>query len=171
MEYIDVIKARRSIRKYTDELVSDQLVMHILETAILAPSAKNRQPWYFKKLEKNEIIKISELLFKRRKKEDISIEMTAKIISEINCLILVCTENDAENINDILSLGACIEHICLTATDVGLGSLWIGHILKVEDEIKKLLNLDKKIVAAVALGYPNQFPNPRPRKSLEEVLL
>lgn len=172
MEYNDVIKARRSIRKYTNELVSEELVMHILEMAILAPSAKNRQPWLFKILTRDEIIKISELLFEKKSKEDVSFEITAKIISELNCLILVCADEEYINdINNILSLGACIEHICLTATDVGLGSLWIGYILKAEKEIKEYLNLDKKIISAVALGYPNQFPNPRPRKPLVDVLL
>ena len=75
-----------------------------------------------------------------------------------------------DDVMDIQSVGACIENMILRATDLGIGSLWVGYIVKLEKELQKLFNKDKKLIAGVALGYTDTNPKERPRKTLEEVL-
>ena len=47
MDAMDVLFSRRSIRKYTTEAVSEEVLREILEAAMSAPSAGNQQPWHF----------------------------------------------------------------------------------------------------------------------------
>ena len=53
----------------------------------------------------------------------------------------------------------------LEATELNIGSLWIGHILECEKEIKQLFYEKRKVACALALGYTEKFPSPRPRKA------
>jgi nitroreductase len=72
---------------------------------------------------------------------------------------------------DMISVGACIENMLLSATSLNLGSLWIGSITNFEEEISSLLNINNlHLISAIALGYKNEEPSPRPRKLLDEVL-
>ena len=57
----------------------------------------------------------------------------------------------------------------LKATDLNISSLWIGYTLKIEEELKELLNTDKTLIATLALGYSDAKPKPRPRKELDSV--
>ena len=58
----------------------------------------------------------------------------------------------------------------LAAQDFELGTLWICDIFHCDKEICSWLNRKDELVAAVAIGYPNQSPYPRPRKLSEEVI-
>jgi nitroreductase len=73
--------------------------------------------------------------------------------------------------NDILSMGASIEHILLSATNEGLGSLWLGVITEFEKELNTYLNInDKKLVSGIILGYKNDEPANIIRKEFEDVV-
>lgn len=183
MELKEAIEERRSIRKYLDKPVPKELVEDLIECARLAPSAKNRQPWKFVIVQGEMIIKISDMMIEREEQSQTNSEMqiykckssviqTAKIMKEAPILILVLKEyNEGWNIGDNLSIGGAIEHICLRATDLGLGSLWIRYIVYTQKEIAKLIgHEDMELISAISIGYPNQNPTPRPRKKLEEVL-
>ena len=141
MELKETIKNRRSIRKYKNTEISKEIIEDLIDCARLAPSAKNRQPWKFVivtntiknqianiMLEKENSSKIS--LERQIYNDNSSVEATAKIIKEVPILILVLKEyEDNWIIGDSLSIGGAIEHICLRATDLGLGSLWIRDIV------------------------------------------
>ena len=100
-----------------------------------------------------------------------SIPSTARAISQAPVLILVYKEKDNNWLDsDFLSIGACVENMCLMATNLGLGSLWIKDICYVEKDISKLLNIDKELSCAVILGRPNQEPKMRPRKELKDIV-
>ncbi len=73
---------------------------------------------------------------------------------------------------DLLELmdGASIQNLLLAATDKGIGSLWICDIYFAYPELSAWLGEEGQLVAAVALGYPEESPAPRPRKPLEEIL-
>ena len=58
----------------------------------------------------------------------------------------------------------------LTATEKGIGSLWICDIYFVYAELCQWLNSEGELVAAIAFGYPDEFPEERPRKSVEDVV-
>ena len=170
MSFDDVVGSRRSIRKYTSEVVSDDDIRKILECGILAPSAKNGQPWRVKVVSGDLKDKVACFLESKKSDDDISILHTAGVIREANKLILVFIIDDYDK-NDVLSIGAFIENMCLKATDVGLGSLWIANTDKVNDLIKDYFGVSMDLISCVAIGYKNQDPHQRPRMSLEEIVL
>ena len=103
-----------------------------------------------------------------------SISFTANVIKEAKELILVLYKdnNSLEYEMDLLSIGAAIENMCLEAESLSLSTLWIGDINPTNDEICNELDIkDCRIISAVAIGYKNQEPKPRPRKSMDEILI
>ena len=70
---------------------------------------------------------------------------------------------------DTQSIGAAIQTMLLGAQSMGLGSLWICDVLFAVDEISSYVESSDELVAAVALGYPAEQPNPRPRRSLAKL--
>ena len=180
MKTIKAIEKRRSIRKYKDKTVKKEKVEDILNAGRLAPSAKNRQPWYFVVVDKETKNKIGNIMtdLKMKEKEEgdytysSSVGFTGEIIKKADVMILVYTKEDEHYlISDTLSLGAAIENMLLRATELSLGSLWVRDTTHAEKEINKLLNIkDKKLSSAVLLGYKDQNPNPRPRKDLKEIV-
>lgn len=175
MELKETIKNRRSIRKYKNIDVPDELIYELIECARLAPSAKNRQPWKFLILKNDIKNQIADIMIEKQKnsKNCISnVNLTTKIIKEAPVLILVLKQYDDNWITgDSLSIGAAIEHICLRATDLGLGSLWIRDVVFTKKEIVKLVGYENmELISAISIGYPDESPKQRPRKKLNEIL-
>ena len=85
-------------------------------------------------------------------------------------IILVYSEKDDLTNNDILSIGSSIEHICLSATNINIGSLWLGAIVDLDEVISKEFNIDMKLVSALALGYSDEVAPNISRKNIEEIL-
>lgn len=147
MDTFELIKTRRSIRKFTDKTVSDEIIDRIIEAGSWAPSGLNNQPWKFA------VIKDSGL------KTKIS-EFThySKIVLSANVLIPVFLDNDAsyDRIKDCQAIGACIQNMLLYIHSAGLGAVWLGEILKSKDNVLKLVEGDKnfELMAVIALGYP-----------------
>lgn len=166
MELGKVIEDRRSIRSFNDKVLAKDIIVDILNYAILAPSAKNRQPWYFVVVEdQNKKEYIADLLEQKSSDE---VKMTCNVMRECSTLVLVFADIE-DMIMDVVSVGASIENMILRARDLDVASLWIGFILKIEKELKKEFNLNKRLVSCIALGYTDHFPSKRPRKTLFEV--
>lgn len=183
MELNDAIKNRRSIRKYKNIDIPNDIIEDLIDSARLAPSAKNRQPWEFMIIKGRVKNKIADIMIKQLKKSKVSLERksynanssvkaTAYIMKEAPILILVFKPNeDNWIIGDSLSIGAAIEHICLRATDLELGSLWIRDIVYTQKEIAKLVGKDDmELISAISIGYADENPKHRPRKKLNEIL-
>ncbi|MFT9494523.1 MULTISPECIES: nitroreductase family protein [Thermotaleaceae] len=183
MDTIKVIEERRSIRKFQNKIVPKEIIEQLLELATKAPSGKNRQPWRFIVLQnkmKNELVNVMEnvaSLYKKQNKPTGSFELSINSINEASAVVLVLNafSNFEEDYNhnrlltDTQSIGAAIQTMLLAAQDFGLGTLWICDIFYCDKEICSWLNCKDELVAAVAIGYPNQSPYPRPRKLLQEV--
>lgn len=183
MEFNEVIAGRRSIRKFSDADVENEKIYRLLDAARLAPSAKNRQPWRFGILRGAAKDRIAEMMLLQCRREvdtemqqsgiPSSVGLTAEVIREAPVLILVFREKSEFWCHcDLLSIGAAIEHICLAATDNGLGSLWIRDTYYVQDEITEFVGAGSlELVSVVAIGYANQHPYPRPRADLKSLIL
>ncbi|APM39833.1 nitroreductase family protein [Clostridium kluyveri] len=183
MDTIKAIEKRRSIRKFENKIVPKEIIEKLLVLAAKAPSGKNRQPWRFIVLEnrkKDELVSIMEnmlSLHKKQNKPTGSFELSINSIDEASAVVLVFNafSNFEEDYNhyrlltDIQSIGAAVQTILLAAQDFGLGTLWICDIFYCDKEICSWLNRRDELIAAVAIGYPNQSPYPRPRKLLQEV--
>ncbi len=179
MELREIIKNRRSIRKYVDKPIDEKMIKEILYYGSLAPSGKNRQPWRFVVIQEDKKLKekIADIMIEKAEerikkgKTAGSIKETAKIMKQAPVFVAVFNSWKQEKQNSNLqSIGACIENICLTATDLGVGSLWICDIDCAFQEVEKLLGKEEEsLVAGVALGYSLENPEARPRLEIEEI--
>ena len=176
MELKQAIAQRRSIRKFEDKDVSQQDVMALLESARLCQSACNRQPWRFMVLRderKNAVVRaMMEWIRLNPGKGDAS-AFTARVMRNAPVLIMVLREkDDFWKHFDELSIGAAMEHICLTAVDLGLGALWIGHTAYAEKDILQGLGLENmELPGVIAVGWPAEEPGMRPRLEMADILL
>lgn len=167
MDIFQVIADRRSIRKYRDTEVEKEKILQILDAARLAPSWKNMQCWRFLLLtDPEQRTKILNAF-----PDD---NPGKKAIATAPVVIVVCadpTQSGVENGVEyyIADTAIAFEHICLTAHALGLGTCWMGWYD--EEKIKQALNIptDIRVVGITPLGYPDQEPKPRPRKTLEEI--
>ncbi len=154
MEVKEAIENRRSIRTFKKDEIPNKVIEDLLNCGRLAPSAKNRQPWFFVVLKdflKNRVAEImaKEVTRSTQKEErkklgcPSSVLATSNVIKDAPILILVFKEkNDNWLTGDHLSIGACIENILLRATDLNLGSLWIRDIAYTKEEIAKLVGYE-----------------------------
>lgn len=186
MEVLDAIIERRSIRKFQDKEIPKELLENILEVTIKAPSGKNIQPWRFVVLEGEKKKELTNLLSKTLiylKENGINTgtaRNTFKIMEQAPTLVFVFNSNITDkNTNDnfanyrwkvdVQSIGGAIQTMLLAAQDMGLGTLWICDIFYCDSQICNFLNRNDELLAAVALGYPNEKPLARSRKNLNEV--
>ncbi len=192
---MNYINDRRSIRKYKPQIVDKKLIDEILNAAILAPSAKNRQPWKFivySETTKDEVLAEMEkgLLKTKEKLKNIPNSEyifsdafnTLRIMREAPTIIMVLNTNGSSPFADIdtfarmteicdsLSIGAAIENMLLKATELGLGTLWIANTSYAYNELVSYIGTSAQLIGAVALGYADEAPSPRPRKGLDEVV-
>lgn len=183
MEVKEAIENRRSIRTFKKDEIPNKVIEDLLNCGRLAPSAKNRQPWFFVVLKdflKNRVAEImaKEVTRSTQKEErkklgcPSSVLATSNVIKDAPILILVFKEkNDNWLTGDHLSIGACIENILLRATDLNLGSLWIRDIAYTKEEIAKLVGYEHlELNSAISIGIANQSPSARPRKTLKDII-
>lgn len=193
---ISAIYDRRSTRKFLDKPISKEDLKEIIQSGIKAPSSKNRQPWKFvvvQGAEKEEMLEIFRRGISREENENALLpqsrqhipaaKYTVDIMEKAPVVIFVVNtlgknilsdmtpEEHIYEICNIQSISAAIQNMILTATEKGIGSLWICDIYFAYEEICKWLNSDGQLIAAVALGYPDEFPKARPRKAFEDVVV
>ncbi len=192
---ISAIYARRSIRKFLDKPISKKDITDIIQSGMKAPSSKNRQPWKYIVIQgnaKEEMIKVFRQGIEREENENTLLpqskqhiaaaKYTVDIMAEAPIIVFVVNElgksilvelTPEEHIYEICniqSISASIENMLLTATEKGIGSLWICDIYFAYSELCEWLNSDGQLIAAVAFGYPNEFPKERPRKRIEDIV-
>ncbi|MEW6600436.1 MAG: nitroreductase [Nitrospirota bacterium] len=147
MDPFELIKTRRSIRKFTGEPVPDEVIDRIIEAGTWAPSGLNNQPWKFA------VIKDGDL-----KKEMSAFTHYSKIVSGADVLIAVFLDNSLsyDRTKDCQAIGACLQNMLLYIHSIGLGAVWLGEILKNKDRVLKLVGgpADIELMAVIALGHP-----------------
>ena len=116
MDAIKAIKTRRSIRQFTEQIISDEIIQEILECAMLAPSARNRQPWHFIVVRGKEIFDaVSEA------------HPHAAMIKQAEAAILVVGDcSDPDNRMWVQDCSAATQNILLAAQALGVGTVWCG---------------------------------------------
>ena len=170
------IENRRSIRKYQDKPVSDAVLLQLLESARLAPSGSNTQPWRFivvRSAENREKLTRAVHNQKWMLTAPVFIVCVADARSRIDPeQPAVLDENSPENELKLIirDTAIAVEHIVLEAESLGLGTCWTAWFE--QDEIRPLLNLpqDKYVCCVLTVGYPDEKPGPRPRKELSELV-
>lgn len=164
MDIIGIIKARRSIRKFKSDVVSEELVERILEAGRWAPSGLNNQPWRFAVVRDRERIReIAKLTRYRR------VVLGAQVLIPV----FIDTGKIYHREKDIQGIGACLQNMLLEIHALGLGGVWLGEIIRSSLQLKKILGLgdELELMAVLAVGYPDEAPQPTKRKSLQELIV
>lgn len=194
MELDQTIQTRRSIRNFKPDPVSDQAIFDILEAARLAPSGSNIQPWRF-------IVIRSQAVKEKLKGATIwQFALKAPVIIAC-CTDLSALDTRPDRFAELIqagvfenvevngeyappernreqvltylnmNVGIAITQMMLKAVDLGLGSCWIGGFDPLKT--KEVLALDDHLhlVALLPIGYPERIPAPRPRFSLEQLIV
>jgi nitroreductase len=166
MEYYEVIKKRKSMRKYKSDRIPDDVLNRILDAGRLAPSAKNYQPWHFIVIREPEM----------KKKVAVACR-NQHFIAEADTIICGCA---LEKIawtrmgNYMASwphdLTIAMEHMILAAASEGLGTCWIGAFD--EKMVKDVLQIPEevRVVALTPVGYPAEVPRERGRLELKDIV-
>jgi nitroreductase len=196
----EAIEKRRSIRKFKSDPVPDDVISELLDVARLAPSGSNAQPWRFKIVKDSETKKklvqaaygqafIAEAPVIFVCCADIEgylegmvsglqdLGRIGAVEDRIVKIILDRTDHmKAMSIDQFgqriaFNVAIAIEHIILRALDFGLGTCWIRLIN--ERAIKTIFGWDDtmSVVALLPVGYPDEFPAPRKRRTIEEILI
>jgi len=154
MDVINAILKRRSIRAFDKKQISNESVKNLLEAARWAPSGGNRQFWRFIEI--------------RDQRRLSMIKVFSAGLKGDPTLIIAIGADIKEQLN-LLDLGMAAENIMLEAVEMGLGSCAIASFS--EEPMKQLLNMPKemRIILLISIGYPAEYPKPRPKKTLQEI--
>jgi nitroreductase len=161
VEFVEVVQQRRSIRKYRPDPVPQSKLDHVLEAARLAPSWANGQCCSF--------VVVTDPKVKRELAESGN-----DWVEHAPCIIAACADPEKSGTKKdqsyyLVDIGIAMEHLVLAAADQGIGTCWIGWFD--EQKAKGALGVPKniRVVAFTPLGYPDESPESRPRKSLGEL--
>ena len=163
---LDIIKRRRSVRRYTKQDVTDEEVRQLLEAAMAAPSANNLQPWSFVVVREPQL---RQALAKTH--------VYARMAADAPVVFVVCADPARSPHHWLEDASAATENLLLQASAMGLGAVWVacqpdsGR----EDYVRQILNIpaDIRVVCLVPVGHPAEHPSPRtqydPNKVFNEV--
>lgn len=185
---LDLLKARNSVRNFSNEDISDEIIYYILEAGRLSPSGGNEQSWMFGVIDDKEMItEISEIAYNQ------------KWIISAKFLIVLCTkivEQEAggrdiqlarypglsaeiKSMDDAIYSRLNLEehqtkipgtHMVLAALEKGIGSTWISYFDV--DRLSKLINLPHGFLASeiIAFGFPLKEQKSVSKKNLEDII-
>lgn len=196
----EAIERRRSIRKFKDKEIPDEHIMELIESARLAPSGCNAQPWRFKIVNDEKTrLKLAEAAYNQL------------FIAQAPVVIVCCAdisdyiEGSVSGIQDLGKIGAvedelvniicrdvnemkkmstseispriaanvaiAIEHIVLRALDFELGTCWIRALE--ENKVRDIFGWDENIypVALLPVGYPDEAPASRKRRAIADIIM
>lgn len=151
MNILDAINSRRSIRKYTNEPLSDKQLKTVLKAGFQAPSAHNRNPIEYIVLRDREIL---EAITK--------FHPYTKMLPQAGCGIVVCGDKSKQEREGFLvsDCSASIQNMLLAAHGIGLGGVWCGiyPVAELMEPLSKLLKLPENIIpiGIVTVGVPDE---------------
>ena len=156
MDLFEAIQNRRSIRRFEDRSVPDDIVKKIVEAGQWAPSACNRQDWKFIVIDSQDV------------KDRIVKETAAHFVSKSPLLILVVYSNQTDNLeykDHLLSAAMAIQNMQLAAHALGIGACCVNN-LPTKAKLRKILDIPRSFdpVAVLCMGYPKTTPRPLKRK-------
>ncbi len=166
-EFMATVANRYSCRKYLSTPVRREEILKVLESARLAPSACNKQPWQFIVADNKELCSEIATCYDREWAKTAPAFIIACGIHN-EAWHRACDGKDHTDVD----LSIAIEHICLAATTLGLGTCWVCNFDT--DRLQSVLNLpnDMEAIALIPIGYPdNNVTTPeKKRKEIEEIV-
>jgi nitroreductase len=166
-QFYDLVSRRYSCRNYTNAPVSRDLLVGVLDLARLAPSACNRQPWKFLVIDTPELLEVVKRSYPREWMKNVPV-----------CIVALGEHgeawhrgSDGKDHTDV-DVSIAVEHICLGAAAVGLGTCWVCNFDI--DTLKDGLGIPEDVepIALIPIGYPagdGAVPE-KNRKPLDEIV-
>ena len=171
MFFSELILKRQSDRIYAPQPVAREHILQCLEAARMAPSACNSQPWKF-------VVVDEPSLLKQVSDASVGLGMN-KFTAQVPVLVAVVQENMnlsakagslvKEKDYSMMDLGMAVEHFCLQAAELGLGTCIMGWFD--EKRVRKALGVPRgrRVQLLLTLGYPDAPTRNKIRKPLEEI--
>ena len=166
MNFLELVKARYSARKYANRPVEAEKLDYIMECVRFAPSAVNFQPWRFRIVTDEAVLKALYSCYKR------------EWLATAPCIIVACVDHNeswhrrADNKDHAdIDIAIAVEHLCLAAAEQGLGTCWVCNFDA--PQCSEVLGLPENLERAVLIpvGYAEDEPTEKKRKPLNEILL
>lgn len=162
---INIIKRRRSIRKYKKDKVDNKLLLELIEAGIWAPSGSNIQPWYFILITKQNII--NKIKF-----------FSPGLLGNPPNLIILCIDKElaykkggalGRDILCLMDISMAAQNIMLMATEKELATCPVKSFNK--KAIEKILEVPSTVDVEliISIGYPEKLPSPPVRKAKEKI--
>lgn len=191
----ELLKGRRSVRRFLPEPVPMQILERIIETASYAPSAHNRQPWRFVVVESQEARQQLTDAMGADFRADLMMDNTAageveeqvkrsrqRILEAPACIILCLNRSvedvypdarrqQAEHLMGVQGVAMAGQNLLLAAQVEGLGGVWLCAPLFAPEAVRRALDLPHEWEAQgmVLLGFPAKAPAPRPRQAPSDI--
>lgn len=190
---LETIYQRRSIRQFQDRPVQDELIKQILDAANQAPSAHNQQSWQFIVVRGEKKQQLAQLVNRRAADFPkasaailrmagrtlanapvvIGVKNTGSLIAHGSSLFQIDKERsfDFFRTMEIQSSAAAVENLLLAATSLGLGSVWLGILYLIKDDVLQFLGEEQgEFMAVIPVGYPRKDAGGPKKIALEYVL-
>lgn len=175
MDFFEVLRTRRSIRRFDERPVPEQLLLQVLEAARCAPSGGNMQPWELVVLRERQSIRaVVDTTFVGF---DAAGGQRQEWLLTAPVLVVACAElkRSASRYGPqgaqvaILDTAAAIQNMLLAAVALGLGSCWVSGF--VPEALGRVLRLPESVrpLAILPVGYPAANPGSPPRLPLEQI--
>ncbi len=155
---LDLLRSRRTVRRFTPEPVPAEDLEALLEGAMYAPSRLNRQPWHF--------VIVNDPVVKNRAAELLRVH---PYLEEAPVLVLVYAQPTASP-TWLMDVSAATQNMLLAASGLGLGSAWVSSPDSpmwgaLERDLRPRLHApeDVRLAAIVAIGHPAEAPTPHER--------
>lgn len=154
MELFNALFNRRSIRKYSEKKVNNELLEKIIEAGMYAPSAVNKQPWHFIIFRNKEVIQ-----------SIVNIHPNASMLKNANAGILICYDTKLQHDEGYgpVDCSAATQNMLLAAHGLELGACWIGIYPRKQriNALHDLFNLPEHVIpfSVISIGFPNEIKN------------
>lgn len=171
MNFDEIVSKRRSIRKYNRQPVEREKVIKCIEAARIAPSAHNVQPWRFLVIDERDLIeKACDAAFS-------GIYSSNKWVRDCGCIVIILAKTDIKtNLIGrmiqgtnfyLIDIGISGEHLVLKASELGIGTCWLGWFNS--KKLRKALSIPGKykIAQLLSMGYYDENINLSNIKRLE----
>ncbi|WP_437920000.1 nitroreductase family protein [Sphingobacterium sp. LRF_L2] len=163
---IDNILNRRSIRKYTEQEVDQEILDRVMRCAIFAPSAVNAQPWEVRVIKNKKVLtEINERWRQSPPSTELANARNPEFSTYHHAPVLIVIAGDSNNVKSRVDVGIMLQTILLSAHALGLGTCPIGRLVPTltrpeNKDILDILNIPEgyEVMANVALGYPDENP-------------
>lgn len=165
---VETIMARRSVRKYQDRPVEREKLELLVKCGINAPSAMNKQPWEVRVVDNADFINGITGIYRKTNAKDAAGPDFKNMFRNAPAVIFVASPKDGSGQLDCGLLG---QNMLLAAQSMGLGTCCLGgpiRFMKTEKEaapyLERLgLSDDYELLYAIAVGYPDETPDAKPR--------